>query len=121
MATAVISGDLTPVDFVTRSGDGFVIKATTKDAAGAIVDITGGTIKFGLYDLVTGAESTVKEVATGIVITDGINGLYEVTVLGADTAALAGRFFHETEMQLGAVPRTVMVGIVNIKKDRVNA
>ena len=121
MATAVISGDLTPVDFVTRSGDLFIIKATTKDKAGAVVDITGATIKFGLYTLVGDTETLTKEILSGVVITDGPNGLYEVTVTGIDTGALAGRFFHETEMILGAIPRTVMVGIVNIKKDRVNA
>ena len=121
MTKARIDGDLTPVDFVSRSGDKFKIKATTKDKADVVVNITGATIKFGLYDIVSNAEILAKTVGSGIVITDAVNGLYEVTVDAADTAALDGRHFHETEMTLVGDIRTVMVGIVNIKKDRVNA
>ena len=121
MTAAVIDGDLTPVDFVTRSGDTFVIKATTTDKAGAIVNISGAAIKFGLYTVVDNGEVLTKTVGSGIVITDGVIGLYEVTVDAADTAALAGRHFHETEMIVSSTTRTVMVGVVNIKTDRVNA
>lgn len=120
MPAAVLDGDLTPVDFVTRSGDTLVIKATTKDKAGAIVNISGATIKFGLYTIVDNTEVIVKTVGVGIVITDGPNGLYEVTLDESDTRNRSGRHFHETEMIISATVRTVMVGVVNIKTDRVN-
>ncbi len=121
MTVALTDGALVAVDFISRSGDDFVIKATTKDKAGTVVNITGAVIKFGMYDgPILGSEKFNKTVGSGIVITDGPNGLYEVTVLPADTAALDGRYYHETEMILGGKTRTVMVGTVVVKGDRVN-
>ncbi len=118
---AVVTGDLVPKDYVVRSGDAAVLQATTKDNDGAVVDITGATIKFGVYAKVDDAEQFVKTVGSGIVIVSGPAGTFEVTLDAPDTAALAGLYNYEAEMILSTLPRTVMVGTINIKKDRVNA
>ncbi len=118
---AVIIGDLVAKDYVVRSGDEAKLETTTKDNAGVVVDITGATIKFGVYSKVDNTEKFTKAVGSGITIINGPLGTFDVVLLAADTAALEGLYNYEAEMILGGKPRTVMVGTINIKKDRVNA
>ncbi len=117
-----IQGELTPVDFEMRSGDFMPIEVTVKDELDAVVDITGHTIKWGLYDgPVIGSELFVYTIGSGIVVVDAANGRFDVQIAKTDTIALAGRYHHEAELTDTATnPKTVMVGTVTIIKDRVN-
>ena len=117
-------GELTPVDFVMRSGDDQIIEVTVKDESDVVVDLTGAAaIKWGLYDgPVLGVEQAVKTVGSGVTIVDAANGRFDIAIDPADTSSLEGRFHHEAEITDSASKiRTVMVGTATIKRDRVNA
>jgi len=69
-------------------------------------DITGKYLKFALTKIVNGQPATKstsvlieKETGTGIVTTDGPNGICEVTVLDTDTENLKpGDYYFELEL-----------------------
>lgn len=112
------------------SGDTRRLTYTVKDVLGAVVDITGATIRWALFKLNTDeAEPTAKSntsvlpsaaektVGSGIVLTDPVNGEFRIDIAPGDTGPLKGEFYQEAEMTLGGDVSTVAFGIFKIKKD----
>ncbi len=109
------------------SGDTKRLNYTVKDGAGVVIDITGGTFRWGLSKLgkpVTAGEPSpqgspllTKTVSSGITLTAPTLGELRVDLDPADTADLKGSFYHELEMVLAGVTSTIAFGQIDIKKD----
>lgn len=107
---------IVPSNFEMFSGNTRVLKVAVLDQDEVKVDLTGATATFVLMPAPGQVATLTKTVGSGIVITDALNGLLEITLLPADTDPLRGTFAHELEVT-DAVARktTVLFGTVNIK------
>lgn len=104
------------MDFELFAGDTKVLDITVKDDEGAVVDITDATIRWQLARSVNAPAVLQKAVGSGITISDGPNGLFEVALANADTETLKGAFYHEAEVILpDSTIATVVTGAVTIK------
>lgn len=111
-------------DFSMHSGDDRVLTVTVLDSAGSAVNITGGTITWALSKQAADAVEpkgdaliTKSTSVGGVTITDGPNGQCSVTLVEADTADLAGTYYHEMQVVLSGDTSTVLYGTATIKKD----
>ena len=84
-------------------------------------DITAATINYSLAaDVDSTAIFTKATGGSGITITDAANGVFTIDLATADTATLAGVYFHECQVTDAAANiSTVFVGHVMINKDLV--
>ena len=80
-------------------------------------DITGTAIRWEAQRLIGGVPVVVdpplvaKAVGSGITITDGPGGVFEVAIVPADSEDLAGAYHHEAEVTfVGGVVSTVLTG-----------
>jgi len=80
-------------------GDTRTLVVTVYDLNGAITPITGATaIKWVTYKRSGGTIYITKILGDGITITDGANGLLEITLDRDDTLNLLGHYNHECEL-----------------------
>lgn len=111
-------------DFSMHSGDNRDLQVTIKDAAGAVVNITGAALTWALSkgngsDGPRGTALVTKTVGSGITIVDGANGRADIVLVPADTEALAGDYYHELQLVAGGSSSTVLYGTVTILKNLV--
>ena len=110
-------------NFSMFSGDDKLLRVT-------ITDANNGDLPFNL----TGTTSTIwkagrtsssavkvtKTLGSGITITDAVNGILEITLTPADTAALQGDYYHELQIvDASGKKRTVLAGTASIDDDLV--
>ena len=88
-------------NFEMHAGDDQDLAFTVKDEAGSAVDITGFTIAWRLATHVTAPMLVSKATGGGITITDAVQGEFTVALAAADTAGLAGVYYHEAELTDG--------------------
>lgn len=108
-------------DFSMHSGDDLTLSVTVKDAAGAVVDVTGATGVFGIGKTDSNGEPKGAPLAEPVVaVEDGPNGVLSVTIVPANTADLAGDYWYELELT-GADTKvsTVLYGTLTVQKDLV--
>jgi hypothetical protein len=99
-------------------GDGRVETFTVTDAAGAVVNITGMTIRLMVKRTHSGSVLITKSVGSGVTITDGAGGVLTVTFAATETDDLAGKYVWDLEVTDGAsVPRTVASGSLYVRPD----
>lgn len=109
-------------DVSMRSGDTKKIDIVVDelDSAGVVtgqVNLSGATIKWKAFDT-SGMEQISKTTASGITILDAVGGKLQVLLDPADTAALEGRFLHETEVtDASGNVSTVTTGVLKVAKD----
>lgn len=87
-------------NFVMTAGDNKILVVTVRDANASPVNITGSTIKWQCARSYGKASVISKSTATddGILITDGANGRFTVTLNADDTEDLVGNFVHEAQV-----------------------
>lgn len=94
-------------DFTATAGDDIEIEFDT-DA-----NLTGAAISWRL----TGRGATItKTIGSGVTITDDTNGICTVTLAPADTAQLAGTYYHELQATVGGGVVTLATGVANIRQ-----
>lgn len=104
------------------SGDDLNLNITAKRSSGDIIDLTGVTLKFSLFNT-SGTEVLSKTTSSGITITDAAAGEFTVVINSADTAALDDLYKAEIQITDGLGKITTLrnldktVGIFNILKD----
>jgi hypothetical protein len=102
-------------DFEMFAGNTKTIVIPVVDGVGAVVDITGATIRWELSRSVSVRPSILqKTVGAGVTITDGPGGIFEVALISDDTEDLKGSFYHEAEVKLGGEIATVKAGTIKI-------
>ena len=111
-------------DLTMYSGDSQVIGYTITDAeSGDPVNLVAASaIKWrASKKLSSGFSPTpllIKALGTGVSVTNAAAGTIQVVLAPADTALLAGRFYHELEITDGSGNvSTVAVGTLTITKD----
>jgi len=104
-------------DFSMYSGDSKTLEITITDSDGVAVDLTGATVKYAIALSSTASAALVSKATGGSGITTASN-VATVTLASADTATLAGVYYHEMEITtvLGAVT-TAMTGTITILAD----
>lgn len=96
---------------VMWQGDDHQIDFTVTDSAGAAVNIASASaIQWVLAASDTSAALVSKSLVSGIGITNGPAGQFRVTLVPADTTALAGNYYHEARVTISGVTSTVAVG-----------
>jgi hypothetical protein len=120
--------------FTMARGDDRTLTYVVKDQQDTpvVVDITGALIEWTLAkqdpaaaldtDPQPARNSTLKTKSTstsGVTITDGANGEFEVSLASADTVGLSspGKYYHEIQMTLSGVGTTLVQGIITLKRD----
>jgi hypothetical protein len=90
-------GALIDQDFDMFAGESKTIQVTVTDTTGGFKDITSATINWALQKITT--IIVEKTTPTEIVIVDGPGGLFNVTLLPADTEGLGpGLYQHQAEV-----------------------
>lgn len=105
-------------DFTMFSGEHRVLEIAIVDADGDAVDLTGATVEWRLARSARGTPVISKTTVDsgGVEITGAEAGLAEVTLVGADTEALEGDYYHEARVvDSGDRPATVLYGTATIK------
>lgn len=107
-------------DFSMYSGDSKIIQVTLQDASGAAVDVSSPmTIIWQLSKKVTSPALLTKTVGTGIAVTNGPLGKFEITLAPVDTAGLKGDYYQEIEINDSGTISTVLTGTVTINPDAI--
>lgn len=89
-------------NFQVVSGDAPAggIVFTVTDQAGAVVDLTGASVRWSARRLNSATVAIEKTTAAGgVEITDPTAGVFVVSLEAADTAALEGVYLHEAEVE----------------------
>ena len=111
--------ELTAQDFSMYSGDTKVLTVTVKTAAEVVVDLTGYTVKWKA--VLSGLDTPLEKDnggAGGVVITNAVSGIFEVTIDPADTSEVNGAFKYEAEITSGVgVVSTVAIGTMTVSLD----
>jgi len=102
-------------DFEMYAGDDKTLIVTVKDRNGDAVVITSATIKWQASRSQGKASVISKTTSSGITISDGPNGVFEITIDDTDTEDLKGLYYHEAEVTFadGSIS-TVMAGTMRI-------
>lgn len=79
-------------------GDTVALDFTIRDAAGAVVDMTGATIRWQMARSVRATPMLEKAIGSGITVTSEVGGTFTVMLDPVETADLAGIFYFEVEV-----------------------
>lgn len=81
-------------------GDTKTLRVTVYKADGSVKDISSASgIRWAMFERFSNTEVFAKTLGSGIEITDGANGQFEVDIKPSDTAALdGGRYEHEVQV-----------------------
>ena len=103
-------------NFQIHAGDSRELVVTVSDSQGAAVDLSGAAIAWQLARSAGAAAPAVaKALGSGIVITDGPNGVFTVMLDPADSETLSGLYYHEAEVTDAAGQRsTVLSGVATV-------
>lgn len=118
-------------NFSMKSGDSRTITVTVDDGAipPVAVDISGFDVWWEMSPLsssgaFSGTPTLQKDslLAGGVAITDGPNGVFQVTLAPTDTDPLSGDFYHEAQVKDGSGNiSTVLTGKITIGRDLITA
>jgi hypothetical protein len=100
------------------AGDSLTLGVTTKTPSGEVVDLTNSDIAWVLAESVSASPAVSKDTAGGgIVVTDALNGEFEIKIDPSDTESLSGTYYHEAELTDSAGNEsTILVGDFVIKE-----
>ena len=109
------------------SGDSRIIECAVKDEAGAAFDLTNATaIRWQLFASdgsagFSGVAVLQKSLGSGVSsVSPATDGKFRVQLDPADTASLAGAYYHEAEVTMtGGAVHTVLTGKFQITADAI--
>ena len=86
-------------DFTMTAGDTKTLSVTvTEKADASATDISGAVIAWKLAQTLRGGVLISKSTVSGISITSGSRGTFDITIDPADTASLLGDYYHEAQV-----------------------
>lgn len=100
-------------DFTMYEGEAKTITVTEVDSE----DISGQDIEYIIADEPTDDPEITKDTSgSGVSITDGANGEFEIELEPSDTQGMSGQFYHEARLKDGAGTQAVLfTGEVQIR------
>lgn len=101
-------------NFSMQAGDSATLAFAVKDEAGAAQIITGAAIRFTLWKDGLTQIRFEKTIGSGVTITDGPGGLFEVSVALGEVI-VAGSYSHQSEVFLTPDSQTVIRGKVLVR------
>jgi hypothetical protein len=106
-------------NFEMWAGDAKTVAIAVTDAAGAVVNLTGMTITWSLsrHPSKTPALVTKTIANGGISVPTPTTGIFNVSLVAADTSALDGLYYHEAKIRDAQnADTTVATGYATINK-----
>ena len=86
------------------------------DADGIAINLTGATISYVIFS--GGVATITKTIGSGITVTDATAGTFTITLTSANTASLAGSYYHECQVtDSSSNISTIFIGSVTINAD----
>lgn len=117
------AGDKQTLEFTVRDGDQAAVSGVFP-----VFDLTGFTVQWALSRgntsrFITTADVLKSSAVTAeLEVTDAVNGVLQVKLVGADTSTIFGEFYQELQVTDGASEKVVVaVGDVVILQDVANA
>lgn len=105
-------------DFDLHAGNSRVLEVSVTDKSDtSVLDLTGvTTLTWVMSNKPGGTAEVTKTLGSGVVITDAVNGILQVTLVDTDTKDVTpGRYYHEVFMiDSSARPFTITIGNVNL-------
>ena len=86
---------MTALDVKIVQNNDITLQFSVVDSSGTAVNITGATIKWTARSDKNSTAVISKTVGSGITITNGSGGVFQVALTAANTATLRGRYVHE--------------------------
>lgn len=104
-------------NFSLFAGDDKTLSVTLQNAAGTVVAITSSSIKFQAARRRGGTSVLTLGTATsGVSITSGSGGTFDITISAADSEPLEGVYYHETEITFSDnTIATVLTGTMTVR------
>jgi hypothetical protein len=85
-------------NFRMASGDTRTLTFTVRDDGGAVVDLTGATLKWVLGKNPRASADITKTTSSGITVSSPTTGVAVVTISASDTTDLDGVYYHELQV-----------------------
>lgn len=106
-------------DFSMVRGDTKRLEVTVRDEAGAIVDLTGSSIRWRIARSVSSVALISKAIGTGITVVNATLGRFDILLTAAESATLpVAALYHESEViDSGGQVSTILRGTVTVDKD----
>lgn len=97
------------------AGDYITLEFVATEESGAVLDLTGLTVKWGLGRTKEGPALLTKTAGSGLTVTDAAAGKFSVVLDAADTLKFAGDYYHEAKVFDGIKPYTIYAGTLNFE------
>lgn len=102
-------------DFSMYAGDDKTIEVSVTDKNGDAVDITSATIEWRAAKSHNKTAAVTKTTSSGISITNGAGGVFQITLTDSDTEDLVGSYYHEAQVTFSSgLIATVLTGLMNV-------
>lgn len=98
------------------AGDDAILDVVVYDEEGNVFDLTGATITYTIREYADSAAEITKTTGSGITITDGQNGEFEINLDSSDTEDLYGKYVHRCTVEKGGDMVHVFIGTVEVDK-----
>ena len=97
-------------NFEMFSGDMRVLRVTVLDQDDVVIDLTGLSAASFVIATRHGASPKVSyTLGAGIVVTDAVNGIMEVTILAVDSEPLRGAYAYELSITDASLRKTTVL------------
>lgn len=96
------------VDYIT-------LEFTATEASGAVLNLTGLTVKWGLGRTKEGPVLLAKTSGLGLTVTDAAAGKFSVVLDAGDTLKFSGEYYHEAKVFEGTKPYTIYAGTLHFE------
>lgn len=104
-------------DFWMYAGDDKTLEVSVTDRNGDAVTITSATIEWRATKRFGKTAALTKTTSSGISITSGSGGVFQITLTDTDTESLEGVYYHEAQITFsGGAIATVMQGMMEVRK-----
>lgn len=115
---------LTPQNFEFFSGNDVEIFVPVVDQDDKVVDITGASIEWRLTKTNKNKTGLITKTTSGggIVITNGLGGIFKIIIAKAEAEGLlGGEYYHEARITIAGRNSTVLYGFPTIRDNTVNS
>ena len=113
-----MSSHLTSIDITRKRGDNFPFQFTLTDDTGTAIDITGFTFRMVVDPSPSPSDALANIFDLAGVITDALNGVFEIRPTIGDMDITPGVYFYEVQMiDAGSNVRTIVAGGFNVEQD----
>ena len=113
-----MSSHLTTIAIERKRGDNFPFQFTLTDDTGTAIDITGFSFRMVVDPSPNPSDALANIFDLAGVITDAVNGVFEIRPTIGDMDITPGVYFYEVQMiDAGSNVRTIVAGQFTVEQD----